>query len=67
MGNKSLKMKNEDGDVLEAETHHGLFLRIMIEVADVERGHGYIARTSFMPTKAQAASLGRMLIEWSVS
>jgi len=37
----------------------------MIEVEDSQGQRGDIVRTTFMPTKAQAASLGEMLLAWA--
>jgi hypothetical protein len=60
-----LRLESDSGDMLEARLHHGLLLRLTIEVEDEQRDRGDIVRTSFMPTKAQAATLGKMLLRFS--
>ena len=67
MDDNMLRLESGSGDMLEARIHHGMMMRIMIEVEDTQRERGDVVRTSFMPTKAQAASLGEMLLAWSRS
>ena len=62
-----LRLDDDDGngDMLEARIHHGRTMSLMIEVEDSQGIRGDIVRTCFMPTKAQAASLGEMLLAWA--
>ena len=65
MDDKILRLEKEGGDMLEARIHHGLMMRLMIEVEDSQGERGDVVRTSFMPSKPQAESLGAMLLAWA--
>ena len=65
MADKILRLEKDSGDILEARIHHGLMMHLMIEVEDSQSDRGDVVRTSFMPTKPQAESLGAMLLAWA--
>ena len=65
MADKILRLEEEGGDVFEAQIHHGLMMRLMIEVEDSQGERGDVVRTLFMPSKPQAERLGVMLLAWA--
>ena len=65
MNDDMLRLDDGNGDMLEARIHHGRMMSLIIEVEDSQGQRGDIVRTCFMPNKAQAASLGEMLLAWA--
>ena len=64
MGSDILRLveSGSSEDSLEACIRHGM-MTIQIEVEDRREGH--TVRTLFVPNRAQAESLGLMLLKWA--